>query len=162
MSTVKLPVCEEMITGMRERLVANRMWCEADMKFIMLYTACMYGFEFAARVGVRTDDLTFAVQAPTGQFSAVRCGQCSEALTLALAGEGFKNVSEFHVRGMTTKGKIVAKVKQVGRTTVEVSLFLDDLIRFMVHGKGLGTEELFSFRKANCDRVCLMGPRGRR
>ena len=30
-STVKLPVCEEMITGMRERLVANRTWCEVDL-----------------------------------------------------------------------------------------------------------------------------------
>ena len=37
-STVKLPVCEGMIIGMRERLVANRTWCEADMKSIMLYT----------------------------------------------------------------------------------------------------------------------------
>ena len=50
----------------------------------MLYTGCMYGFEFAARVGeytkgeqgntdhcVRTDDLTFAVEAPTGHFSIV-------------------------------------------------------------------------------------------
>jgi hypothetical protein len=53
-STVKLPVCEEMIAGMRERLVAKRTWCEADMKSIMLYTGCMYGFEFAARVGEYT------------------------------------------------------------------------------------------------------------
>ena len=58
---------------------------------------------------------------------------------------------------MTTKGKIVAKVKQVSCTTVEESLFLDDLIRFMVHAKAQGTEELFSYRKANGDRVCLTG-----
>ena len=58
---------------------------------------------------------------------------------------------------MTTKGKIVAKVKQVARTTVEESLFLDDLIRFMVCAKAQGTEELFSYRKANGDRVCLTG-----
>ena len=36
-------------------------------------------------------------------------------------------------------------------------MLLDDLIRFMVHVKALGTEELFSFRKANGDRVCLTG-----
>jgi hypothetical protein len=167
-STVKLPVCEEMITGMRERLVANRTWCEADMKSIMLYTGCMYGFEFAARVGeytkgeqgntdhcVRTDELTFAVEAPTGHFSIV--GSALGDLTPAQAGEGFKNVSECRVRGVTTKGMIVAKVKQVARTTVENSLFLDDLIRFIVYAKAQGTEELFSYRKANGDRVCLTG-----
>ena len=167
-STVKLPVCEEMITGMRERLVANRTWCEADMKFIMLYTGCMYGFEFAARVSeytkgeqgdtdhcVRTDDLTFAVEAPTGHVSVV--GSALADLTPAQAGEGFKNISECRVRGVTTKGKIVVKVKQIGRRTVEESLFLDDLIQFIVHAKAQGTEELFSFRKANGDRVVLTG-----
>jgi hypothetical protein len=169
-STVKLPVCEEMITGMRERLVANRTWCEADMKSIMLYTGFMYGFEFAARVGeytkgeqgntdhcVRTDDLTFAVEAPTGHFSIV--GSALGDLTPAQVGEGFKNVSEYRVRGVTTEGKIVTKVKQVARTAVEESLFLDDLIRFMVYAKAQGTEELFSYcyRKANGDRVCLTG-----
>jgi hypothetical protein len=82
-STVKLPVCEEMITDMRERLVANRTWSE-DMKLVMMYTRCMFGFEFTARVSeytkrepkgtdhcIRTDDLTFAVEAPTGHFSIV-------------------------------------------------------------------------------------------
>ena len=129
-STVKLPVCEEIITGMRERLVANRTWCEADMKSIMLYTRCMCGFEFAARVGeytkgeqgntdhcVRTDDFTFAVETQTGHFSIV--GSALGDLTPAQAGEGFKNASECLVRGVTTKGKIVAKVKQVSCTTVE-------------------------------------------
>ena len=37
---------------MRERLVATRTWCKADMGTAdMLYTGCMYAFEFAARVG---------------------------------------------------------------------------------------------------------------
>jgi hypothetical protein len=42
-STVKLPVCEEMITDMRERLVVNRTWSEEDMKLIMLYTGVCVG-----------------------------------------------------------------------------------------------------------------------
>jgi hypothetical protein len=95
------------------------------------------------------------VEAPTGHFSIV--GSALGDLAPAQAGEGFKNVSECRVRGVTTKGKIVAKVKQVARTTVEESLFLDDLIRFMAYAKAQGTEELFSYRKANGDRVCLTG-----
>jgi hypothetical protein len=58
---------------------------------------------------------------------------------------------------VTTKAKVTVKAKQVGRRTVEESLFLDDLIRFIVHAKAQGTEELFSFRKANGDRVVLTG-----
>jgi hypothetical protein len=41
---------EEMITDMREHLAVNHTWSEEDMKFIMLYTRCMFGFEFTARV----------------------------------------------------------------------------------------------------------------
>lgn len=167
-SSVKLPICFEMTTDMRERLVANRTWSEEDMESIMLYTGCMFGFEFTARVSeytkaerkgtdhcVRTDDVTFAVEAPTGHFSIV--GSALADLTPAQAGEGFKNISDCRIRGVTTKGKITVKAKQLGRRSVEESLFLDDLIQFIVHAKAQGTEELFSFRKANGDRVALTG-----
>ena len=166
--TVKLPVCEEIVTSMRERLVVNRAWTEADMKFIMLYCGCMYGYELAARLGeyteaenggtdhcVRTDDLSFAVEAPAGYFSIL--GSALTSLTPAEAGEGFKNVSECNIRGVTTKGKVTVKSKLIARKSPEESLFLDDLIQFMVHAKAKGTEELFSFRKANGDRVVLTG-----
>lgn len=167
-NTVKLPVCEEFIASMRERLVVNRTWSEANTKLIMLYTGCMYGYELAARVGeytkpepgdtdhcVRTDDLSFAVEAPTGYFSIV--GSALASLSPSEAGEGFKNVSECNIKGVTTKGKVTIKAKLVARRSPEESLFLDDLIRFVVHAKALGTEELFSFRKANGDRVVLTG-----
>jgi hypothetical protein len=167
-SSVKLPICFEMITDMRERLVANRTWSEEGMESIMLYTGCMFGFEFTARVSeftkgekkgtdhcVRTDDVTFAVEAPMGHFSIV--GSALAELTPAQAGEGYKNISECRVRGVTTKGKITVKAKQVGRRSVEESMFLDDLIQFIIHAKAQGTEELFSFRRANGDRVVLTG-----
>jgi hypothetical protein len=126
----------------------------------------MCGFEFTARVSeftekepkgtdhcARKDDRTFAVEAPTGHFSIVRSALA--VLTPGQAGEGFKNISECRVRGVTTKGKVTVKAKQVGRRTVEESLFCDDSIRFIVHAKAQGTEDLFSFRKANGDRVVL-------
>lgn len=166
--TVKLPVCEEIVTSMRERLVVNRTWTEADMKYIMLYCGCMYGYELAARLGeyteaengstdhcVRTDDLSFAVEAPAGYFSIL--GSALTSLTPAEAGEGFKNVSECNIRGVTTKGKVTVKAKLIARRSPEESLFLDDLMQFMVHAKAKGTEELFSFRKTNGDRVVLTG-----
>jgi hypothetical protein len=72
-SAVKLPVCEEVISSMRERLVENRTWKDPDMKLSMLHCGVMFGFELAARLGeyteaetgstdhcVRTDDATFS------------------------------------------------------------------------------------------------------
>ena len=166
--SVKLPVCEEFIANMRERLVVNRTWCEADMKHIMLYTGCMYGYEFAARLGeytkpepgntdhcVRTDDLSFEVVSPSGNFRVA--GSALIGLTPVEAGEGYRNVSRCSIKGVTTKNKITVKGKLISRRSPEESLFLDDLIAFVVHAKAAGNEELFSFRKANGDRVVLTG-----
>jgi hypothetical protein len=132
--------------NLRERLVANRTWSEEGMESIMPYTGCMFGLEFTARASeftkgekkgtdhcVRTDDVTFAVEAPTAHFSIV--GSALADLTPAQAGEGFKNISECRVRGVTTKGKITVKAKQVGRRSVEKRMFLDDLRQFIVHAK---------------------------
>lgn len=167
-SSVKLPVCEEIIASMRKRLVEGRTWCEADMKHIMTYLGCMYGFEFAARLSeytkpergltdhcVRTDDLTFAGTSPTGDFSVV--GSALVDLPLAIAGEGYSNVKFCFVRGVTTKSKITVKAKALSRRSPEESLFMDDLIQFIIHARALGKEELLSFRKANGDRVVLSG-----
>jgi hypothetical protein len=167
-STVKLPVCEEIIMSIRERLIVNRTWSDSDMSLNMLYCGVMYGFEFAARVSeyteaekgdtdhcVRTDDLTSAVEGSEGYFSIV--GSAISELTPAEAGEAFKNVSECKVRGVTTKGEVTAKSKHISRRSPEESLYLDDLIRFMVHARAKGSEELFSFRKSNGRRVVLTG-----
>jgi hypothetical protein len=119
-STVKLPVCEEFITSMRECLVGSRVWDGVGMGYIMLYTGVMFGYEFAARVGEfteaegsntdlcgRTDDLSFSVEAPGGYLRVE--GSALANLIPAEAGEGFKYVSEGSVRGVTTKGKITVK-----------------------------------------------------
>jgi hypothetical protein len=171
-STVKLPVCEEIITSMSERLVAYRTWSDSDMKLNMLYCGVMFGFEFAARLDeyteaetgstdhcVRTDDAMFSGEGTDGFFSVA--GSALTSLTLAEACEGFKNVADCNIRGATTKGKVTVKSKFIGRRSPEESLVLDDLIRFMVHAKAKGTEELFSFRKTNGDRVVLTDCDGR-
>jgi hypothetical protein len=153
---------------MHERLVGGRVWDDVGMGYTMLYTSVMFGYEFAARVGefieaegsntdhcVRTDDLSFSVEAPGGYLRVE--GSALANLTPAEAGEGFKNVSECSVRGVTTKGKITVKSKFVARRSPEESLFLNDLIKFIVHAKAKGTEELFSYRKTNRDQVVLTG-----
>jgi hypothetical protein len=107
---VKLPICLEMITDMRERLVVNRTWSEEAMGSIMLYTGCMFGFEFAARVSeytkgekkatdrcVKTDDVTFA-EAPTGYFSIA--GSAPGGFDPGSSQGGLSRV-----RGVTTKGR---------------------------------------------------------
>ena len=153
---------------MRERLVEKRTWTDPDMKLNMLYCGIMFGFELAACLGeytevetgstdhgVRTDNATFSGEGPDGFFSV--SGSALTSLTPAEAGEGFKNVADCNIRGVTTKGKVTVTSKFIGRRSPEESLFLDDLIRFVVHAKAKGTEELFSFRKTNGDRVVLTG-----
>ena len=78
-------------------------------------------------------------------------------LTPVEAGEDYRNVSRCSIKGVTTKNKITVKAKLISRRSPEESLFLDDLIAFVVHAKAAGNEELFSFRKANGDRVILTG-----
>ena len=68
--------------------------------------------------------------------------------------EGFKNISECCVGGVTTERENYRE-GQGGRP--QDSLFLDGLIQFIVRAKAQGTEELFSFHKANGDRVVLTG-----
>ena len=75
---------------------------------------CPYGkgdsFKLTARVSeftkgekkgtdhcVGTDDVTFAVEAPTGHFSIV--GSALTDLTPAQAGEGFRNIQSAELRG---------------------------------------------------------------
>ena len=83
-STVKLPICESILTDMRKRLWEGRDWKGVDMQVRMTYLGCMWGFEMGARVSeytkpepgavdhcVRTDDLTFTID--TGdQTTSVR------------------------------------------------------------------------------------------
>ena len=71
------------------------------------------------------------------------------------AGEGYRNMVECNVKGVTTKGKITSLAKHWARRSPEESLFLDDLITFIVHVKAKGTEELFSFSTADGSRVVL-------
>ena len=47
-STVKLPVCESILTSLRQRLWTHRGWAGLDMQARMRYLGCMWGFEMGA------------------------------------------------------------------------------------------------------------------
>jgi hypothetical protein len=52
--TVKLPISEDILTGVRSRLWDNLSWSDEDKEKRMTYLGCMWGFELGARVGEYT------------------------------------------------------------------------------------------------------------
>ena len=163
-ASVKLPVCESILAGMRARMWTGRGWAGADMRERMTYIGCMWAFEMGARVSeyttpepggvdhcVRLDDLIFVAVFPSGTRSLYG----SELAGLGLAGgvAGRPNVVECRATGATAKGKALIKPKIVRRRSVEESRFLDDLIDFIVHSGSTSKDEPFSYRCEGCIHV---------
>ena len=81
-ASVKLPVCESILVGMKARMWTGRGWIGTDMRDRMTYIGCMWAFEMGARVSeyttpepggvdhcIRVDDLTFIAVLPSGTRS---------------------------------------------------------------------------------------------
>ena len=164
--TVKLPVCESILTSMRSRLWARREWVGVDMQMRMRYLGCMWGFEMGARVSeytkpepggsdhcVRTDDLTFTIESG-GQVANV-AGSGLTALGLHMSVEGMRQITECRVRTVSSKGKLTVKDKLIGRRSAEESTFLDDIITFIAHSEARGDEELLSCERPDGKRIAL-------
>ena len=128
----------------------------------MLYLACMFGFELAARIGeytkrenggtdhcFRTYDLTFAVETASGTSDVA--GSCLVDLPCVKEGQGYGQIAECRVMGVSTKGKITTKAKLIGRRSVSESEFLNDLIDFTVHAGAKGD----GYRKRDGSRTVL-------
>ena len=165
-TSVKLPICESMLVGMKARMWTERRWTGADMRDRMTYLGCMWAFEMGTRVSeytapepgevdhcFRVDDLVFIDESPTG----TRTLCCSRLTGVGIAGSvvGSLNIIECWATAVSTKGKKVVKPKIVGRRSVEESGFLDDLLEFMAHSGSTGNDELFSFRYGDNTRVKL-------
>jgi hypothetical protein len=88
----------------------------------------------------RTDDLTFAVVTTEGSVNVA--GSALAELPRVKAGQGYGQIAECRVSGVSTKGKITTKAKFIGRRSVAESEFLDDLIEFIVHSGGRGDSQL--------------------
>jgi hypothetical protein len=164
-SSVKLPVCESLITDMRERLWVGKSWSEADLIQRMTYLGCMWGFDLGARISeytlpepgaqdhcIRTDDLSFTVQTPSHTKNIV-----GSELSLKDSAGGGQKIVECRVLAASSKGKVVVKAKLIGRRSPEEAQFLDDVADFVMHSAASGTDELLSFRKSDGRKVALRG-----
>ena len=165
-STVKLPICESILTGMRALMWEERKWDGVDMQLRMTYLGCMWGFEMGARVSeytqpepgavdhcVRTDDLTFTIEA--GDQTTRVTGSALAALGLHHSAKGMKQITECRVRTVTSKGKVTVKDKLVARRSPEEALFLEDIVGFLVNSGAAGEEEMLSCRRPDGSRLAL-------
>ena len=165
-ASVKLPVCESILVGMKARMWKGRGWTGTDIRDRMTYIGCMWAFEMGARVSeyttpepggvdhcIRVDDLTFVAVLPGGTRS-LRGSELAGVSTVH-GTDVRPNVEECRALAVTAKGKKLVKPKIVGRRSIEESGFLDDLMDFIVHSKSTGTDELFSFRCEEGSRVKL-------
>ena len=165
-STVKLPVCESILTSLRQRLWTHRGWAGLDMQARMRYLGCMWGFEMGARVSeytkpepggtdhcVRTDDLTFTIESE-GQVVNV-AGSGLADLGLHLSADGLSQITECRVRTVSSKGKLTVKDKLIGRRSPEETAFLDDILMFVAHSGARGHEELLSCVRPDGSRLVL-------
>ena len=165
-SSVKLPICHSVLVDMKTRRWTGRGWDDVDFAARMVYLGCMLGFELAARIGeytkkenggtdhcYRTDDFTFAVGTASGSYNVAGSGLAD--LDFVKKDQGYAQIAECRVFGVSTKGKITTKAKLIGRWSAAESKFLNDLVEFIVRAKGRGDEEVFGFRKQNGSRVVL-------
>jgi hypothetical protein len=158
--SVKLPVCEGILDDMKTLLWVEGDWSDAAKRNTATYVACMYGFEFAGRVGeyphsernnidhsARVDDFTFTVKTAEGDRNIQGSGL--GALKLEDSVLGRRPILECWVRTVTSKGKVVVKPKVLCRRSPEEATFLDDISAWISHSGTTGTDEVFSFRRGD-------------
>jgi hypothetical protein len=167
-SSVKLPVCEDIINDLKSRLVQEDDWSDESMRRKATSLGATYGYEMAGRIGeythnernqvnhcARVDDFTFAV-AVNGSVSNVP-GSGLASLKLENSREGRSVILECRVRTTSSKGKVVVKPKLIGRRSPEEATFLDDLASWLIHSGTTGKDEVFSFRSKDGKVAVLTG-----
>lgn len=166
-ATVKLPICEGMLTDLRVRSWPEG-WSDESKKLKSAYVGTMYGFETAGRISefthcerdsqdhcARVDDFTFTVEL-SGTTKNV-LGSGLTALRLTDSVQGRLSILECRVRTVSSKGKIVVKPKLIGRRSTEEAEFLDDLAAWLTYSGTNGKDEAFSYRKGDGNTVHLTG-----
>jgi hypothetical protein len=166
--SVKLPVCQDMLADMKQRLVREGDLTDEGMRGRATSLGAMFGYEMAGRIGeythsernqvnhcVRVDDATFAVEIK-GTITNIPGSELA-ALKLEDSVEGRRSILECRVRAVTSKGKVVVKPKLIGRRSPEEATFLDDLASWLIHSGTTGKDEMFSFRKRDGKIAVLTG-----
>jgi hypothetical protein len=164
-ASVKLPICEGILTDLRVRSWPEG-WSDGAKKLKAAYVGTMYGFETAGRIGefthceignqdhcARVDDFTFTIEARGATRNILGSGL--SALNLVEPVEGRRSVVECRVKTVSSKGKVVVKPKLIARRSPEEAEFLDDLVAWITYSGTTGTDEVF--RKADGTLVRLIG-----
>jgi hypothetical protein len=166
--SVKLPISEDIIQGMRARLWDGLSWCDEDKdkEKRMRYLGCMWGFEMGAGVSeytraeqgksdhcIRLDDLTFLVEDPN--VTQTLSGGCLAATGVLSSAAGLRQISECRVLGTSSKAKVAVKPKLLARRSDEDAQFLEDLAIYVIRSGARGRDGPFSFRKLDGTEVPL-------
>jgi hypothetical protein len=157
-TSVKLPVCWTLLEQMRKRLWREGPWEVSHFGSCMAYVGCAWGFDQAARISeytcpepggedhcIRLDDLTFVLANGT---SITGSGLRTEGLA-------FGDVVECRALAASSKGKAVVKAKVLGRRSPEETEYLEDMMLFISRSRSKGSDELFSYRKADGRKFVL-------
>ena len=169
-SSVKLPVCQEMLTDMKAHLWERQLWSGDGILRRMAYLGCVWGFDQSARVSeytvpepraedhcVRLDDLTFYSTTPEGTVPSVGSALAASLVGVSDDSPLIGNVLECRVIGASSKGKRVVKAKLIGRRSLDESTFLDELVLFIARSGASGGDALFSVRNATGIKTSLTG-----
>jgi hypothetical protein len=157
-ASVKLPMWEGAVIGLRSELVDGKGWGQGDIDGRMVYVAIMWGYNMAARVSeytapekggedhcVRARDLSFHVLMDSGEIRTVKGGD--DFFTEARGLQGTRGyIQACWVGGGTQKTSVPVKAKCIGRRTPEESQFLDDLVEWIIRSGISEASNLFSRR----------------
>jgi hypothetical protein len=167
---VKLPICGSILDNIREHLWSNKTWDARGLRDRMTFLVCVWGFDQSARVSeytaperdatdhcIRIDDITFHFRTPTGTTGLTGSDMILSLRGATEGGPELKEVLQCTVMAVTCKSKKVTKGKMVGRRSESESRFLDDLVFFLLRSRGLGHDNLFSFRIGAAPQVSLTG-----
>ena len=157
-SSVKLPLCESILTRMRTRLWEGKAWDPEGLHQRMLYLGCMYAYDLGARVSeytapekghedhcVRVRDLRFEVSTNGERSNGGHSILHSSSSTIdGPQGQGQVVLGCWVTTSSNKTGAPVAK-KMIGRRSSEESLFLEDLVEWLSHARGQVGDRLFTY-----------------
>jgi hypothetical protein len=153
--TTKLPVCEEILYIIRNKLFKDSPWTSTLLDNRMTYMGAMWGFDIGVRISeftapetggtdhnIRADEIVFLLSTPI-----VENGKITYRLRggdRRLAGQIMSNIQMCDTQASSHKSGSLKKSKCLGRRTVEESQWLDDLIQWTVIADPTGSDPLFS------------------
>ena len=154
-ATVKLPVCEDILYMIRDKLFVDNPWTAHLLDNRMTYMGAMWGYDLGVRIGemtapenggtdhnIRANEIVFLLSVPL-----VENGNTVYRLRggdKRLAGQTTSNIIMCDVQASSHKMGSLKKTKCIGRRSKEESQWLDDLIEWNVKADLIGTDPLFS------------------